>query len=137
MGNIRRNPRFDHQQHWAEFGDIGQTYGTLGRNLLGCYKPRHVTKRDMFLFINSKFLPNVPNVCPMSPISAQCPICLPNVPNFCPMLFAVKSRISSDTFSIYKTGHKTPKCFICQTNLIFFNHCVLWHIVYQTIAVQH
>ena len=25
-------------------------------SLWGCYKPRHVTKRDMFLFINSKIL---------------------------------------------------------------------------------
>ena len=43
---------------------------------------------------------NVPYVCLMFLISAQCPICLPNVPNFCPMTFAVKSRISSDVFSL-------------------------------------
>ena len=30
--HIGRNPRFDREQHWAEFGDIGQTYGTLGRH---------------------------------------------------------------------------------------------------------
>ena len=40
----------------------------------------------------------LPTVCTMSPICAQCLICLPNVPKFCPMLFAVKSRISSDMF---------------------------------------
>ena len=30
--HIGRNPRFDCEQHWAEFGDIGQTYGTLHRH---------------------------------------------------------------------------------------------------------
>ena len=29
--HIGRNLRFDQEQHWAEIGDIGQTYGTLGR----------------------------------------------------------------------------------------------------------
>ena len=28
---IERNPRFDRKQHWAGIGDIGQTYGILGR----------------------------------------------------------------------------------------------------------
>ena len=30
--HIGRNPRFDREQHWAEFGDIGQTFETLGRH---------------------------------------------------------------------------------------------------------
>jgi hypothetical protein len=58
------------------------------------------------------FLPNVPNFCLTSQMSAQCnvpniglmfymsPIICPNVPNFCPMLFAVKSRISLDMFKV-------------------------------------
>ena len=29
--HIGRNPRFDREQHWAEIGDIGQTYETLSR----------------------------------------------------------------------------------------------------------
>ena len=29
--HIGRNPRFDREGHWAEIGNIGQTYGTLGR----------------------------------------------------------------------------------------------------------
>ena len=29
--HIGRNPRFDREGHWAETGNIGQTYGTLGR----------------------------------------------------------------------------------------------------------
>ena len=48
---------------------------------------------------------NVPYVCLMFLISAQCPICLPNVLNFYPMSFAVKSRISSDMFFLnIRTG---------------------------------
>ena len=65
--------------------------------------------------ISAHCLPNVcpisaqylPNVCPMSQflktnkkISAECPICLPNAHNFFPMVFAVKSWISSDKFTL-------------------------------------
>ena len=31
LKHIERNPRFDRKGHWAEIGNIGQTYGTLGR----------------------------------------------------------------------------------------------------------
>ena len=31
--HIGRNPRFDHEQHWAEVGNIVQKSGTLGRHL--------------------------------------------------------------------------------------------------------
>ena len=41
--HIGRNPRFDREQHWAEFGVIGQTYGTLGRHwaVIGKILGRH------------------------------------------------------------------------------------------------
>ena len=32
LEHIERNPRFDREQHWAEIGNIEQTYGTLGRH---------------------------------------------------------------------------------------------------------
>ena len=48
--NIGRNSRFDRELLWPEFGDIGQTYGTLGRH----FRHRKLGEEKILLLLLSQ-----------------------------------------------------------------------------------